>query len=469
MNNKTIKTKPMSFHGRWNRLTIMFCTVVLLFYSPLDSHARKRGGFDGGGGDPLVNEFMAIAGKVSQAQENGWVDIGVSTNDLRLKLDEIYVSLEGHSPLLVFEPVKSVNCFGFSKLGCVDKNGVIHIAKDGWQTASWRDRLEVTIMELIMVHNKQNRYEVATQVAKLITSPVWDSRSLVKSVSRGAARNVLDECSLALVNAALGMTPYMAYPQFDLKISDGKPDPISLDYQDPQDPDTKNADSIRKQLLSVSLLNIDKAPRTFVSSRSSQQTLGRTALFKHRVGVYTLLHVADGGETGQSCRKSLRFTSYDLTPVQRDEKLKQVTSTSLLPTQVHLNPAPKNSPQWASTLIEDSLWRQPPGRNIGPDPLPPEVRKAPSYARPFFKPCIRESLNAALERAAHEATTDRHSRAKISIQKVYEFRDEQNPRNPSVVVNLTVTVDDWVELPYSFKFDVVPTRDTCHLKEIQNR
>jgi len=128
------------------------------------SFAREGVGH-GGGGDPLVIDFMEKADVVEAVLEkNAPAGLAITSEQVRAKLKTISESLEGHSPALIFEEGETLQCFGATKLGCFE-NGVIRFARAGWQASSDKEKIELAAMELLLSLGQTGRYEFAAQIA----------------------------------------------------------------------------------------------------------------------------------------------------------------------------------------------------------------------------------------------------------------------------------------------------------------
>jgi hypothetical protein len=179
----------------------------------------------GGGGDPLAIQFLQTARLIQKANEAGRIDLGVDNQKILTFLDRAQASLEGQQPLIEFPDGDTVNCFGVQKLGCVDDQGVIHVARQGWEQAPPSARVEVTTMELIKVLGGANRYSIAESVARVLDfqktagpTELMDAETRPQVVSE----SVFTKEALTSINRALKIASSgTLIPQFDLTRDDG--------------------------------------------------------------------------------------------------------------------------------------------------------------------------------------------------------------------------------------------------------
>lgn len=126
----------------------------------------SHGGSNGGGGDPLANDFIRVARIVHQKIHSA--DAQFRAAEFLQKIDELDGSLEGRSPKIILPPGDTVNCFNEPKLGCFS-DGKMRIARDGWKKASAVEKVEVTAMEIYMSMAQSRRYELGKSISDSFT------------------------------------------------------------------------------------------------------------------------------------------------------------------------------------------------------------------------------------------------------------------------------------------------------------
>jgi len=141
------------------------------------SKDTQGGGFNGGGGEPLANDFLKKAELISQAIELDLISgikgsslnedsfaIPVDASRFREITKKIRKSLDDQNPLLVFPPGETLDCFGEPKIGCVSNDGIIHVARNGYLSLSSSRQFELVALEYFKLMSLLNRYELAQYV-----------------------------------------------------------------------------------------------------------------------------------------------------------------------------------------------------------------------------------------------------------------------------------------------------------------
>lgn len=184
-------------------LTLLF--AFLCIASPI-ARAELREGKEGGGGDPLANEFLLIGRLFERVQKNEPIPgVDVNADAVQAKLNDIEASLEGKNPLIVFPDGHVVECFGAPKLGCV-KDGRIEIARIGWINSTIAEKVAVSAMELLLSMGIEDRYGKAQIIANALARDLTkDKDGFLKELERGPVDQTIRSCDFET------MKPYFEF------------------------------------------------------------------------------------------------------------------------------------------------------------------------------------------------------------------------------------------------------------------
>ena len=428
--------------GCAHRLSVAL--ACLLFFALVASAlavaetARTDGGFDGGGGDPLANEFLEIAQQLQRAQELKYIHLGVQDAALKEKIHSIRSSLEGQSPLVMFPGSEVVFCFGAPKLGCVDSDGVIRIARLGWERASQRDRVELTAMELVKSLHGADRYRVANEAAEVLGGEGrFNAEELYQAVNAAQRFQPLfnTTCQLPTLNAAMRVLGAgYRYPQFDLRRNDDFQNFTSVSFDQKHDPQAPHSTAINNQVLFVSAIwNFDhnSIPTVYPIGDKMIERAGKKG---ERQIVYVFYKAQSARSTPNPCWE-LQRSIYNQAPRSEGDNLSA-------PLTWHAN-------------------------SEGPASIPAEWLKKES----FFRGCQRDVLNVALERAALDTSFEKftgNTYRTFQLLSAYRMENLKEPGTETFFINLDVGTFGF-STPYIFRITARETGDSCSISEVKMR
>lgn len=415
--------------------------ILALALGPAAAVAKaphSDGGFDGGGGDPLVNEFLEVAQKIERAQELHYIQLGVEPFALSVKLHAIRLSLEGKNPLVAFPEGETVSCFGFPKLGCVGADGVIRIAREGWAKSSPRARVEVTAMELVKSLQGIDRYRVASEAADVLGGEGrFDAEELYQAVNAAQKFQPLfdQRCEIPVINSAMRMLGTGdRYPQFDLKRDDDFQNFTSVTFDEQKTNAGRSSDKFTRQFLFVSAIwNSDVASVPMVFPIGGKM-VRREGVKGERQMVYVFYKAQEPRYSMNRCVEIER-TQYDQATRAEGDYLE----------------APLT---WHST-------------DEGPKEIKPEWMKQ----APFFQPCQRDTLNLALERAALDQSFEKftgNTFRSYELLSAYRMENLKKPGSYTYFINLNVSTFGF-STPYIFRMTATESEDTCTISDVKMR
>lgn len=413
--------------------------IMLLFVIVAAMHANAVPRFwrEGGGGDPLANEFLELAKVIAKAQAMDMIDLGIEQKKLDDAIKQLEDSLEGQTPLLMFPPGTVVNCYGYPKLGCVEGNR-IRVAREGWSRTSMRKRVALVTMELVKLLKGRKRYSLGESVAKTLdfmnsSGPT----SIFDTTKKTDIIPLFDTtCQLPMINQAMS---YVAapdtYPQFDIARPDGIDNFTSSELLE----FTKEGVS-RKQTLFISTMFSGKDPRSF----------------------WAMMRKIDG-QVEALVRMPQKFGDRIFTHAFYKESFSEyepVTCARIKTVETYLLPAiPTFAENQAST-----------GRVY---PIVGEVPASLKYwadqAVPFFQPCAMRALNIAIERAARDGNFGRIADATnrtYEVLSAYHLRAEDKA-NGTQRYYISLNVKSWnFSLPYTFRITAKQQGESCKISEV---
>lgn len=144
--------------------------ITVLMIGLLSTQVFAGTGFEGtsggGGGDPMANDFLDAGWAVKSLLESHAISrVNEDSTQFGVWLTRIQKSLDGTTPLLTFPEGRTVECFGETKIGCVDAAGKIKIARDTFQNFRLPEKYELVAQEIFKLMNVEDRYPKARRIS----------------------------------------------------------------------------------------------------------------------------------------------------------------------------------------------------------------------------------------------------------------------------------------------------------------
>ncbi|OQW48218.1 MAG: hypothetical protein A4S09_14000 [Proteobacteria bacterium SG_bin7] len=156
----------MCLYFRINKVFPLILFTFASFFVPFALAQERRGGSDGGGGDPKAIDFLMHSYKVAAwLITHSHANVDVDGSQLVADIKEWEKSLDTHDPLIRVQEVREISdCWNVEKKACTRVNGRIDIAGISWTNSDVHFKCVLAAQELFVPYVKDRRYGKALAV-----------------------------------------------------------------------------------------------------------------------------------------------------------------------------------------------------------------------------------------------------------------------------------------------------------------